>query len=73
VPFLVYRKTKTWEFEGFGGSEYSGTYEKVGKYVVFHYSHGFECEMVVKRVKKDYVGQNAGPCGEEGIKLQFKP
>jgi hypothetical protein len=39
--------------------------------LVFHYSHGFDCELVVKRVKKNYVGDNAGGCGSEGEELRF--
>jgi hypothetical protein len=71
IPLLVNRKAKTWEFEGYGGTEYSGTFEKVGNLVVFHYSHGFDCEMIMKRAKKNYVGHNSVACGSEGIELKF--
>jgi hypothetical protein len=71
IPWLIYPKTKTWEFEGYGETEYSGTYEKVGKMVVFHYSHGSDCELVVKRVKMNYVGHDQGGCGTEGVELKF--
>jgi hypothetical protein len=70
VPFLIYRKTKTWEYEGYAGTEYAGTYEKVGKYLVFHYSLGYDCETIVKRVKDHYVGHNAAGCGMETIELR---
>jgi hypothetical protein len=73
IPWLVYPKTKTWEFEGYGETEYSGPYERVGKTLVFHFSHGFDCELVVKRVRKHYVGHNQGFCGEEGIELRPNP
>jgi hypothetical protein len=73
IPWLIYPKTKTWEFEGYGETEYSGTYEKVGNYsFVFHYSHGSTCELVAKRKKKNYVGHDAGAgCGEQGVELRF--
>jgi hypothetical protein len=70
IPWLMYAKTKTWEFEGYGETEYSGNYERVGKTLVFHFSHGFDCELIVKRVKKNLVGHDAGFCGEEGVELR---
>jgi hypothetical protein len=70
IPWLMYPKTKTWEFEGFGETEYSGVYERAGKTLVFHFSHGFDCELIVKRVRKNLVGHDAGFCGEEGVELR---
>jgi hypothetical protein len=70
-PFLIYSKTKTWEFEGFGGTGYSGTFEKSGKYTIFHYSEGNDCVLRLKKVKKNYVG-HAEVCSEEEFELLYR-
>ncbi len=67
TPFLVYKKSHTWEFEGF--SNFGGVWEKSGKYTIFYYTEEFDTGsyLQVKKVKKNYFGYFYYWNGEEFV------
>jgi hypothetical protein len=72
TPFLIYPKTKTWEFEGYAETVFSGSYTKVKKVITFHYSFEYPCELIMVKSGKNYVGHSEGGCGTEEVVLTLK-